>query len=65
MIAGGWKSKLRTAASTSGLSVPEISRARAPDRNPPHGCSLRMSRTYAFRNSPFTVSLAIREPIDI
>jgi chemotaxis protein CheX len=65
MIAGEWKSALGAAASASGLSVPAIWRARAPDRNPPNGCSLRMRRTYAFRNSPFTVSLAIREPRDI
>jgi chemotaxis protein CheX len=65
MIAGGWKGALGATASTSGLSVPAISRACAPDRNPPNGCSLRMRRTYAFRNSPFTVSLAIREPRDI
>ena len=65
MIAGGWKSALGATASASGLSVPAISRARAPDRNPPNGCSLRMRRTYAFDNSPFTVSLTIREPIDI
>jgi len=64
MIAGGWKSALGATASASGLSVPAISRARAPDRNPPNGCGLRMRRTYSFRNSPFTVSLAIRQQVD-
>jgi chemotaxis protein CheX len=63
MIAGGWKSKLGTAASASGLSVPAISRSRAPDRIPLNGGSLGMRRTYAFDNSPFTVSLAIRGPL--
>jgi chemotaxis protein CheX len=64
MIAGGWKSKLGAAASVSDLSVPAISRSHAPHRIPLNGCSLRMRRTYAFDNSPFTVSLAIREPLD-
>jgi len=63
MIAGGWKSTLGATASASDLSVPAISRSRAPDRIPLNGCSLRMRRTYAFDNSPFTVSLAIREPL--
>ena len=65
MIAGGWKSKLGATASASDLSAPAISRSRAPDRIPLNECSLRMRRTYAFDNSPFTISLAIREPLDI
>lgn len=59
MIAGGWKIKLGATASASGLSVPAISRSRGSDRNTLNRCSLGMRRTYAFDNSPFTVSLTI------
>jgi chemotaxis protein CheX len=64
MIAGGWKSKLGAAASTSDLSVPAISRSRGPARNSLNGRHLKMRRTYAFDNSPFTVTLAIRQPVE-
>ena len=64
MIAGGWKNKLGAAASASGLSVPAISRSRGPGCNPLNGCHLKMRKAYAFDNSPFTVTLAIRQPIE-
>jgi len=64
MIAGGWKSKLGATASVSDLSLPAISRSITPHRFPLNGCNLKVRRTYAFDNSPFTVSLAIREPLD-
>jgi len=64
MIAGGWKSKLGALASASDLSVPAISRSRGPDRNTLNGRHLKMRRTYAFDNSPFTVTLAIHQPIE-
>ena len=60
-----WENALiEDAASASALSVPAISRSRGPGRNTLNGCHLKMRRTYAFDNSPFTVTLAIRHPID-
>lgn len=60
MIAGGWKRRMGTPGSEANLSVPSISRlpGHCPHGSSPPDCyNPCMSRTYAFDNAPFVVSL--------
>jgi chemotaxis protein CheX len=55
MIAGGWKKRLDAPAASSDLSVPSI--RRGPYLDAANAGTMRVSRTYAFGNSPFVVNL--------
>lgn len=57
MIAGGWKRGLKAPGSTSDLSTPLISRGH--HHATPSATQIKLRKTYAFEDSPFTVSLVI------